>query len=137
MVSTHRLSCPPPSPFPFSPPPTPLPFDQNQASRPSKLRSPLTGFSTYRIHLINGCISFHRCHILSRSETGLKVSAQRLTNITLMTLIATQQLQGESPTYILNEHTQPVIRAIGVSHTGCKYEFRQNIRPHRSSVFHS
>ena len=26
-------------------------------------------------------------------------------------------LQGESPTYILNEDTQPVIRAIGVSHT--------------------
>ena len=32
-------------------------------------------------------------------------------------------LQGESPTYILNEDTQPVIRAIGVSHTPCKDEF--------------
>ena len=33
-----------------------------------------------------------------------------------------------SPTYILNEDTQPVIRAIGVSHTACKDEFRQSIR---------
>ena len=32
--------------------------------------------------------------------------------------------------YILNEDTQPVIRAIGVSHTACKYEFRQDIRSH-------
>ena len=31
----------------------------------------------------------------------------------------------ESPTYILNEDTQPVIRAIGVSRTACKDEFRQ------------
>ena len=38
------------------------------------------------------------------------------TNITLLTLIATL-FQGESPTYILNEDTQPVIRAIGVSHS--------------------
>ena len=45
--------------------------------------------------------------------------------ITLLTLIATLYLQGESPTYILNEDTQPVIRATGVSHTACKYEFRQ------------
>ena len=28
-------------------------------------------------------------------------------------------------TYILNEDTPPVIRAIGVSHTACKDEFRQ------------
>ena len=32
--------------------------------------------------------------------------------------------------YILNEDTQPVIRAIGVSHTTCKDEVRQNIRSH-------
>ena len=38
-------------------------------------------------------------------------------------------------TYILNEDTQPVIRAIVVSHTACKYEFRQSIRSHRWSVF--
>ena len=38
-------------------------------------------------------------------------------------------------TYILNEDTQPVIRAIGVSHTACKDEFRQNIRSHSWSVF--
>ena len=37
-------------------------------------------------------------------------------------------------TYILNEDTQPVIRAIGVSHTACKDEFRQNIRSHSWSV---
>ena len=58
-------------------------------SRPSKLRPPFTGYLTYRIHLINGCISFHRCQILSPSETGFIVSAHRLPNITLLTLIAT------------------------------------------------
>ena len=67
---------------------------------------------------------------------GFKVSAHGLTTITLLTLIATLlQLQGESPTYILNEDTQPVIRAIGVSHTACKDEFRQNLRSHCWSVF--
>ena len=35
---------------------------------------------------------------------------------------------------ILNEDTQPVIRAIGVSHTACKDEFRQNLRSHSWSV---
>ena len=44
-------------------------------------------------------------------------------------------MQGESPTYILNEDTQPVIRAIGVSQTACKDEFRQNLRSHSWSVF--
>ena len=39
------------------------------------------------------------------------------------------------PTYILDEDTQPVIRAIGVSHTACKDEFRQIIRSHSWSVF--
>ena len=39
------------------------------------------------------------------------------------------------PIYILNEDTQPVIRAIGVSHTACKDEFRQNIRSHSWSVY--
>ena len=39
------------------------------------------------------------------------------------------------PTYILNnEDTQAVIRAIGISHTACKDEFRQNIRSHSWSV---
>ena len=37
--------------------------------------------------------------------------------------------------YILDENTHPVIREIGVSHTACKDEFRQNLRPHRWSVF--
>ena len=31
---------------------------------------------------------------------------------------------------IYNEVTQPVIRAIGVSHTACKDEFRQHLRSH-------
>ena len=30
----------------------------------------------------------------------------------------------------MNEDTQPAIRAIGASHTACKYEFRQNLRSH-------
>ena len=38
-------------------------------------------------------------------------------------------------TYILNEDTQPVIRVIGVSHTACKDEIRQNLGPHSWSVF--
>ena len=40
-----------------------------------------------------------------------------------------------SPTYILNEDTQLVMRAIGVSHTACKDEFRRNLRSHSWSVF--
>ena len=34
--------------------------------------------------------------------------------------MATLYLLGESPTYILNEDTQPVMRAIRESHTACK-----------------
>ena len=100
--------------------------------RPPKLRPPLTGYSTYRIHLINRCISFHSGEIASPSETGFIASAHRLTNITLLTLIATLLLLGESPTYILNEDTQLVMRAIGVSHTACKDEVRQHILSHSS-----
>ena len=97
----------------ISPPPLP--------SNPARFRSnpgphvlqnsarPLTGYSTYRIHLIKVYISLHSCQILSPSETGFFiVSAHRLTKITLLTLIATLQLEGESPTYILNEDTQLV-----------------------------
>ena len=52
---------------------------------------PLTGYWTYRIHLINSCISFHSCHFLSPSETCCIVSAHRLPNIiTLLTLKATR-----------------------------------------------
>ena len=32
-------------------------------------------------------------------------------------------------------NTQPVIRAIGVSHTACEDEFRRNLRSHSCSVF--
>ena len=42
---------------------------------------------------------------------------------------------GESPTYILNEDTKLVMRAIGVSHTACKDEFRRNLRSRSWSVF--
>ena len=37
--------------------------------------------------------------------------------------------------YVLNEDTHTVIRAIGVSHTACKYEFRQKLRSHSWSVY--
>ena len=73
--------------------------------------------------------------MLSPSETGFIVSAHTLTIITLLTLISTLLLQGESPTYVLHEDTQPVRRAIGVSHTAYKDELRQNIRSHSRSVF--
>ena len=66
----------------------------------------------------------------SPSKKGLIVSANRLTKITLLILIATLYLQEESPANILNEDTKPVIRAIWV-HTACKYEFLKNIRSHR------
>ena len=56
--------------------------------------------------------------ILSPSKTGFIVSAHRLVNITLLTLVQTKLwFQGKPPTYILNEDTQAIIRAIGVSHT--------------------
>ena len=54
---------------------------------------------------------------------------------TCLTRILVYVIYIESPVYILNEDTQPVIRAIGVSHTACKDEFRQNIRSHSWSVF--
>ena len=44
---------------------------------------------------------------------GFLVSAHRLVSITLLTLVqATLYFQRESPTYILDEDTQPAIRAI-------------------------
>ena len=46
-------------------------------------------YATYRIHFIKGYIALHSCQILSPSETGFIVSAHRLANITLLTLIAT------------------------------------------------
>ena len=73
---------------------------------------------------------------MSPSKTGLIVSAHRLTNITLLALIATLQFQREFPTYVLDKDTRPVIiRAIGVSHTACEDEFRQNLRFYSWSVF--
>ena len=46
------------------------------------------------------------------------------------------RLPFSGPTqYILNEDTQLVMRAIGVSHTACKDEFRRNLRSHSWSVF--
>ena len=52
-----------------------------------------------------------------------------------MCALACHSLLWESPAYILNEDTQLVIRAIGVSHTACKDEFRRNLRSHSWSVF--
>ena len=47
-----------------------------------------------------------------------------------------QMLQGDSPTYTLNEETHPVIRAIGVSHTACEDEFQPSLPSHGSwSIF--
>ena len=40
-----------------------------------------------QVQLINWFISFHRCQILSPSKPGFIVSAHRLTNITLLTLV--------------------------------------------------
>ena len=84
IVSTHKSSCPARP----SPPPPALPFDQNQALTSWKLRLPLTECLTYRVHLINGCISFLRRQFMSSSETGCIVSAHRLTNIATLILIA-------------------------------------------------
>ena len=50
---------------------------------------PLTGYSTYKIHLKKGYFSLQSRQILSPSETGFIVSAHRLTKIALLTLIAT------------------------------------------------
>ena len=58
---------------------------------PTSLKTPP---SPHRLHdlqdtLLNWCISFHSCQILSPSKTSVIVSAHGLTNITLLTLIAT------------------------------------------------
>ena len=81
------------------PPPPPLPLDQTQAPTPLKTPPSPPGYTTYRIHLINWCISFHSCQILSPSKTGFTVPAHRLTNINLLTLLAT--LRDRSITHIL------------------------------------
>ena len=88
MASTHKLPARPPPPLPRPLQPRSL-LIKTRPPRPSQLRPPLTGYSTYRIHLINGYISLHSYQIWSPSETGFIVSARRLTNITLLTLIAT------------------------------------------------
>ena len=59
--------------------------------------------------------------------------AHRLTNITLLSYIATLKFEGESPTCILDEDAQHVICVIRVPHTACEDEFRQNIRSHKQS----
>ena len=46
-------------------------------------------YNIRKIHLIKGYISLHSCQIMSPSETGFIVSAHRLPNITLLTLLAT------------------------------------------------
>ena len=121
-------------------PPSPLPLVQNQAhnARKTSALPSLVIRPAGCTYMINRCIPFHGCQILSPSKTGFIVSAHRLTNITLLPLVqATLYFQGESPTYILNEDTNQVIRAIGVSHTACKDEFRQNLRFYSLTVFTS
>ena len=128
IVSTHRLSCPA---RPVFPPPL-LHLDQPQA--PTYLK-PLP--SSHRLFGLQDSLhkAFPSTQILSPSNTGFIVSAHGLTNITLLALIALELQEEESPTYILNEDTQPVIRVIGVSHTACQDEFRQNLLSHSRSVF--
>ena len=101
--------------LPASPPRAPLSI-KNRPSHPKKNCPPLTGYSTYRIRLLKFIFFFHSCQILCPPETGYLVSLHRPPNITRSTLIAKPQLQGESPTYILNKDTQPVIPAIRVYH---------------------
>ena len=132
----HLWDLKPSSPAPPATlPPSRTRFHQKQA--PTSLKTPPCPHLILddTIQLMKQCISFHSCQILSPSETGFIDSAHRLSNITLLTLIATLHLQGHSPTCILDENAQPAIRAIGVSHTACKYEFRHNIRNHSWSVF--
>ena len=80
----HKLPARPP------PPPTPLAFDQNQAPTSFKAPPPPHRLFDLQDLLDKKYISIHSCQILSPSETGFFiVSAYRLTNITLFTLIAT------------------------------------------------
>ena len=112
-----------------------LPLDQTRA--PTSLKpspSPHRLFDMQNV-LDKLIFSFHSCHILSPSKTGSVVSAHRLSNTTLLTLIASLYWQRKSQAYILNEDTQPVIRAIRVSHTYCEDEFRQNLRSQSWSIF--
>ena len=57
-----QIELPRPSPVPPSPGSL---LVEPRPPRPEDLRPPLTGYTTYRIHLITGCISFHSCQILS------------------------------------------------------------------------
>ena len=70
------------------------------------------------------------------SKTGFVDSANRLINIrspswpsgkSYLVHCSSKGSRRPNPYW---GHTQPVIRAIGVSHTACKDEFRQNLRSH-------
>ena len=131
----HKLCCPA-RPHPLCPPSRP-PFDQTQA-----LTSLKTPPSPHRLFDSQDSLD-KRMHFFQQQlsdfdplRNGFIVSAHRLTNIALLTLTATLSLQGEPPTCILNEETQPIIRGIRASHAACKGEFRQkNILSHSWSVF--
>ena len=125
IVSTHILSCPAPSCPPLV-----------QTHAPTPLKTPPSSHRLYDLQdTLDKLMRFlPHCQTLFPSKTGFIISAHRLTNITMLNLIATLQFQGESPTYILNEDTQPEIRAIEISHTACKDEIRQNLRSHSWSV---
>ena len=89
-------------------------------------------FSTLRDNQHTRCPSRDLIPVLSPlSSHG--VGAERLGHMVYIPIV---YIQGESPTNILNEDTHPVIRAIGVSHTACKDELRQNLRSHSWSVFY-
>ena len=77
-------------------------------------------------------LMFLRSHYPPNVVTSSKITIL-ITTLERKSCIILNLLQGESPTCTLNEDTRAVIRAIGVSHTACKYEFRQNIRSHNWS----
>ena len=84
-VSVQRWSCRA-RPPPLARPPTPS-CSTKAPCIYNKSASPLTGYTTYRMKLTNWCFSFHSCQVVSRSKTGFRVSAHRLTNITLLAVV--------------------------------------------------
>ena len=118
-------------------PPTPPPTLSNTPPSPHWLYHLLQQQTTGYTYLIINWLMMHFLppHTAVRFCPPQKpffffiVSAHRLANITLLTLVQATLLlfvystyfQGESATYILNENTHPITRAIGVvSHTACK-----------------
>ena len=81
--------------------------------------------SARKIKVFLVCVgNVSECHVLERFHANASLQLQGAM------ILQRKRIEITIPTYILNEDTQPVIRAIGVSHTACKDEFRQNIRSH-------